>query len=240
LVTTFAPFALHSHRALSTTTKTTTAVTMMLVQFPAIDAVSVPVLPSMSFNVGIVSTLAKPGTWIVLLASLVILSSIRAAFLYIRPYTWTEGRKRISYVAIVDKEQKSPVGASPSASITGSQAVKEISRETTTTVSAPKMRSWLWGFVKWDILPPAAHPERGGWQPPSMQMQRIQRHQQSVRRPTSPTFQPPPPAIYESQVPLSMAKMIMSRHTFRRPASRPPPVRSTTVPQYQRRSPSMV
>jgi len=32
-----------------------------------------------------------------------------------------------------------------------------------------------------------------------------------------PRFQPPPPALYENPVPLSMAKMIMSRHTFRRP-----------------------
>ncbi|KAH0831230.1 hypothetical protein J3R83DRAFT_13812 [Lanmaoa asiatica] len=29
---------------------------------------------------------------------------------------------------------------------------------------------------------------------------------------TGPQFQPPPPALYESPVPLSMAKMIMSRH----------------------------
>ncbi|KAH7883029.1 hypothetical protein F5I97DRAFT_166673 [Phlebopus sp. FC_14] len=36
-------------------------------------------------------------------------------------------------------------------------------------------------------------------------------------RRSGPQFQPPPPALYESPVPLSMAKMIMSRHTFRRP-----------------------
>ncbi|KAG6380233.1 hypothetical protein JVT61DRAFT_8325 [Boletus reticuloceps] len=32
-----------------------------------------------------------------------------------------------------------------------------------------------------------------------------------------PQFQPPPPALYETPVPLSMAKIIMSRHTFRKP-----------------------
>lgn len=32
-----------------------------------------------------------------------------------------------------------------------------------------------------------------------------------------------------------MAKMIMSRHTFRRPAARPPPVRSARAVQYSRK-----
>ncbi|KAF4623223.1 hypothetical protein D9613_001391 [Agrocybe pediades] len=224
---------------------------MMLVQIPAIDAVSVPALPSLpslSFNLGIVSTLAKPSTWIVLLASLVILSSIRAALLYIRPPTWTEASKRVSYVSIIVKEKETPVGASPSASSipggVGSQAAA-LGKEKTSAVNASseasqtkKMSSWLWGLVKWDSLPPAAAiAERGGWQPPSSpQMQQIQRQTRRQR----PSFEQPLPALYESQVPVSMAKMIMSRHTFRRPASRPPPVRATNVPQYQRRMPSMV
>lgn len=37
-----------------------------------------------------------------------------------------------------------------------------------------------------------------------------------LRRP-GPQFQPPPPAVYQNPAPLSMAKLIMSRHTFRRP-----------------------
>lgn len=36
-------------------------------------------------------------------------------------------------------------------------------------------------------------------------------------RTLGPQFQPPPPALYENPVPLSMAKLIMSRHTFRKP-----------------------
>ncbi|KAG2159333.1 uncharacterized protein EDB93DRAFT_1075155 [Suillus bovinus] len=32
-----------------------------------------------------------------------------------------------------------------------------------------------------------------------------------------PQFTPPPPAVYQNPAPLSMAKLIMSRHTFRRP-----------------------
>jgi hypothetical protein len=41
-------------------------------------------------------------------------------------------------------------------------------------------------------------------------------------------------------VPASMAKMIMSRHIFRRPSSRPPPVRNANAPQYSKKLPSMV
>ncbi|KAG0703596.1 hypothetical protein DFH29DRAFT_916232 [Suillus ampliporus] len=37
-----------------------------------------------------------------------------------------------------------------------------------------------------------------------------------LRRP-GPHFRPPPPAVYQNPAPLSMAKLIMSRHTFRRP-----------------------
>ncbi|KAJ7291580.1 hypothetical protein C8J57DRAFT_1492042 [Mycena rebaudengoi] len=36
-----------------------------------------------------------------------------------------------------------------------------------------------------------------------------------------PPVECPPAAIYESQTPVSMEKMIMSRHTLRRPASAP-------------------
>jgi len=66
-----------------------------------------------------------------------------------------------------------------------------------------------------------------------------QPQQQRGRRP-GPAFDHPLPALYQSDVPVSMAKMIMSRHTFRRPTTRPPPVRTTSAPQYQRRTPSMV
>ncbi|PPQ68383.1 hypothetical protein CVT25_007921 [Psilocybe cyanescens] len=213
---------------------------MMLVQLPAMDAVSVsvPAFPSLpSFNLGIAHTLLKPTTWIVVLASLVILSSIRAALLYVRPPTWTEGRKRVSFVAIVKQESGStPVGASSSASETRSQGGKEkpTSKATTTAqTDVKKMSSCLWGLVKWDSLPAVpSRSGRGGWQQPSPQMQQ-------TRRP-GPAFDHPLPALYDTQVPASMAKMIMSRHTFRRPTSRPPPVRATNVPQYQRKTPSMV
>ncbi|KAH9479267.1 hypothetical protein JR316_0007855 [Psilocybe cubensis] len=202
-------------------------------------SVSVPAFPSLpSFNLGVAHTLLKPTTWIVVLATLVVLSSIRAALLYVRPPTWTEGRKRVSFVAIAKQESGSTsVGASSPASESRSQPGRE---KPSSKASEPaqtdskKTSSWLWGLVKWDSLP-AAPPrsERGGWQAPSTPQM------QQTRRP-GPAFDHPLPALYDTQVPASMAKMIMSRHTFRRPASRPPPVRATNVPQYQRRTPSMV
>ncbi|KAF5365287.1 hypothetical protein D9758_005336 [Tetrapyrgos nigripes] len=46
-----------------------------------------------------------------------------------------------------------------------------------------------------------------------------------------PTFDQPVPSIYQSQEPISMAKIIMSRHTFRRPAPpKPAPRRSKSLP----------
>lgn len=51
-------------------------------------------------------------------------------------------------------------------------------------------------------------------------------------RALGPQFQPPPPALYENPVPLSMAKLIMSRHTFRKPnPSRP---RGTSITSSKR------
>lgn len=45
-----------------------------------------------------------------------------------------------------------------------------------------------------------------------------------------PQFQPPPPAVYQNPAPLSMAKLIMSRHTFRRPNPNRPRKLSTASP----------
>ncbi|KAG1740408.1 uncharacterized protein EDB91DRAFT_348257 [Suillus paluster] len=49
-------------------------------------------------------------------------------------------------------------------------------------------------------------PERVGSLPGNWQLRRPGRQ-----------FQPPPPVVYQNPAPLSMAKLIMSRHTFRRP-----------------------
>jgi hypothetical protein len=62
------------------------------------------------------------------------------------------------------------------------------------------------------------------------QLQPVNMTWQTRRR--SPGFEPPLPALYDTQLPISMAKMIMSRHTYRRPSlSRPPP---RVVPSHTR------
>uniref|UniRef100_A0A0W0FBP3 Uncharacterized protein n=1 Tax=Moniliophthora roreri TaxID=221103 RepID=A0A0W0FBP3_MONRR len=53
-----------------------------------------------------------------------------------------------------------------------------------------------------------------------------------------PSFEQPLPAIYQSQEPISMAKMIMSRHTFRRPGQKMPR-RSASAPPTSSRPQSM-
>ncbi|KIM39642.1 hypothetical protein M413DRAFT_194458 [Hebeloma cylindrosporum] len=268
---------------------------MMLVQLPAMDAVPVPALPALPSWPSFLSSsgpLPKPSlcVWLLLLvASLVILSTIRAAFLYIRPprSTSTGGKLGISIVRVAsENERKVSSGLtaatiesvpSPSALVetktSVSSTVQEKSSKSTITSSPKeaekKVSSWLFGLVKWETLPALptfpslrqtnrntlsiSQTERGGWltSPPPHQQQHHMR--QSSRRFNHPRmsklslvvckselfyFIAPSPA-YSSDAPpgppVSMAKMIMSRHTFRRPASRPPPVRSANVVQYQRK-----
>ncbi|KAF8351968.1 hypothetical protein F5887DRAFT_1068342 [Amanita rubescens] len=62
-----------------------------------------------------------------------------------------------------------------------------------------------------------------------------------VRRP-GPAFETPLPALYQTEVPVSMAKIIMSRHTYRKPTPRPPSRSPSPTPQMQisKRPPSLV
>ncbi|KAG9308333.1 hypothetical protein JVU11DRAFT_12097 [Chiua virens] len=99
-----------------------------------------------------------------------------------------------------------------------------------------------WGSsLQWNTLPvsipfsltiPEKHsPEVGNGAGVSLSQKRSQILPVVNWRPrTAPQFQPPPPALYENPVPLSMAKMIMSRHTFRRPNPNRPRRSSTASP----------
>ncbi|ESK87987.1 hypothetical protein Moror_10834 [Moniliophthora roreri MCA 2997] len=80
--------------------------------------------------------------------------------------------------------------------------------------------------------PPPPPPPRG----PINQSQPQPVMSQSRR---GPSFEQPLPAIYQSQEPISMAKMIMSRHTFRRPGQKMPR-RSASAPPTSSRPQSMV
>ncbi|KAF8184440.1 hypothetical protein BJ912DRAFT_527257 [Pholiota molesta] len=240
---------------------------MMLVQLPAMDAVSTAALPSLSLGRFVPPSLAlfaRPSAWLALLASLVILSSIRAALLYVRPPPSTAHKAAVS-IASLAQDAKSEKGASAAeggstttVTASGSSTAPTSSTTTGTTglpTDTPQTRttSWLWGLVKWDALPslPVVRGQGRHWRPMSQQQQgqqqvQMQQHgvgqqqQQSGRRSPGPAFDHPLPALYQSGTPVSMAKMIMSRHTFRRPTARPPPVRSANAVQYQRRAPSMV
>ncbi|KAG7095638.1 hypothetical protein E1B28_006361 [Marasmius oreades] len=53
---------------------------------------------------------------------------------------------------------------------------------------------------------------------PTSNHTRSQKEQAMSFHRRGPTFEQPLPAIYQSQEPLSMAKLIMSRHTLRRPS----------------------
>ncbi|KAJ6587956.1 hypothetical protein B0H19DRAFT_1097561 [Mycena capillaripes] len=123
----------------------------------------------------------------------------------------------------------------------------------------PAPKSWLGGLLSWETLPPLSlsasfdvlpaipialsGPGSVTGPPPAMRGRHVYRGGRGVgfvRRPEAalsarPRIEAPLPAIYESQTPVSMAKMIMSRHTHRRP-SPPAPRRSASSPA--RRPPS--
>ena len=61
---------------------------MMLVQLPAIDAVAVAVhanVPWPPSAAAVAHALARPSVWLAFLATLVVLASIRAALVFLRP-----------------------------------------------------------------------------------------------------------------------------------------------------------
>ncbi|KAG6827716.1 hypothetical protein H0H92_010689 [Tricholoma furcatifolium] len=138
-----------------------------------------------------------------LLASLVVLSFIRAACLYLRSNTGTQ------------KQQQAQVQVQEKAA----DHVEE----------SRKRSSWAWGLLRWDRLPslPVSltipRNETNGVGVGMQEKRPLPQPWQPVRgRRGGPAFETPLPAIYQSSEPLSMAKMIMSRHTYRRPSSRPP------------------
>ncbi|KAJ7604672.1 hypothetical protein DFH06DRAFT_1253796 [Mycena polygramma] len=119
---------------------------------------------------------------------------------------------------------------------------------TRTLPPAPAKRtSWL-GLFSWETLPlpvPAVSASDltipialNAVPPPAMRGRHVYRGGRGVgfAAPRArANIEAPLPAIYESQTPVSMAKMIMSRHTYRRPtppspAPAPAPKRSASAP----------
>lgn len=156
-----------------------------------------------------------------LLASLFLLAVIRAALLFLRTRSSSSSQKQV-----LVQEQPKTVGQQ----------------------SSPSSSSWGLGFFTWDNLPTlpvslkvSENDMKGrgvGFVAP--QEPPVQPWQPGRR--VGPSFDHPLPAVYQTDVPVSMAKMIMSRHTFRKPTLRPPskPARGGSQMQYTRRPASMV
>jgi hypothetical protein len=146
---------------------------MMLVQLPAMD--NVPGLDRLSSFVlsdslsNLTHQLFNPTLWLTVLATLVILSSIRAAILFFRPTPSTSEKSLVSIIPGVGvvQVQKGVKGDSSNriGSTNGGVVMQGIREE--------KMSSWFWGLVKWDTLPAfprrdsramsASETERGRW-----------------------------------------------------------------------------
>jgi len=107
--------------------------------------------------------------------------------------------------------------------------------------SLEKSWNWSWQWERMNLSLPVSLsmgekdcPGIGGGTGVAVALQEQERHQrqqpthtpkarwQTHRRNVG--FEPPLPALYDTPVPMSMAKMIMSRHTYRKPSlNRPPP-----------------
>ncbi|GLB39683.1 hypothetical protein LshimejAT787_0701930 [Lyophyllum shimeji] len=143
-----------------------------------------------------------------LLASLVLLSFVRAAFLCLRSSVGNKAQQQVQ----VQVEGKS-----------GERQEESRQRRT----------SWAWGLLTLERLPTFSLPvsltmgqSDSNGRGVGMQQKRAEAPSQPWQPPRSrrggPTFETPLPALYQSDVPVSMAKMIMSRHTYRKPTNRPP------------------
>lgn len=202
-----------------------------------------------------------------MVAVFVLLSFVRALFIGLQEHlAFVRGRKALQMQKgpSPTASSASTPGAPPP-----SPTLKEMSITTPGEAALAQRRrptsSWLWGLVKWDTLPAfpvdvtaAASPsrrlsssaigagagvglgEKGKWKLQEMQQVRRSPPNGGHRRNGAATIERPLATLYQTDMPVSMAKMIMSRHTFRRPTSRPPPARAASV-QIQvapRRTPS--
>ena len=173
----------------------------MLVQLPAMDAVqglslthSLPSLSSFPDPFTILSHLTKPSVLLTFLASLVILSSIRAALLFMRPPPQQKGSVSFVHSVVMgsDKVVASMISPEPSptsSAVKGKQPEKSATTGTTTTDK--KTTSWCWGLLKWDSLPALPTSVRSRINgPPISETERIWQLEQRSRRP-GPAFDHP-------------------------------------------------
>ncbi|KAF5384220.1 hypothetical protein D9615_003457 [Tricholomella constricta] len=170
-------------------------------------------MPSMSFSWSSLILPSNSSILLSLLASLVVLSFVRAALLCLRTNVAKQSQQQIE-VQGEGKEAEPP------------------------RQQRQQRLSWAWGLFTWDSLPTVSLPvsltmveSDSNGRGVGMQRKPVesmtQRWQPTRSKRGGPAFETPLPALYQSDMPVSMAKMIMSRHTYRKPTNRPP---ARTVP----------
>ena len=136
---------------------------MMLLQLPAMDSVqglsladSLSSLFSLPGPFTIISHLAKPSVLLTFLATVVILSSIRAALLFVRPLPQQKGSVSLVQSVFVetDKVVVDVMNAGPSPTSIAVKGKKKPAIAAPPTMTDKKTTSWCWGLLKWDSLPP--------------------------------------------------------------------------------------
>ncbi|KAG2007011.1 hypothetical protein CC2G_014739 [Coprinopsis cinerea AmutBmut pab1-1] len=196
---------------------------------------SMPPLPLSMSDVDLTLSVFPSSSTILLslLAVFILTSFVRALWIGLR-----------EHLALVKEKRQQQQHSTPTQSLTSPTEKSAIASQGQDT--RPPTSSWLWGLLRLSALraPPSqseecAYPsEKQAWSQPQFQPRRPHLMSQVGRR-TGPAFDRPLPTLYESDIPVSMAKMIMSRHTFRRPSSRPPPARSASSIQIQRKTPML-
>ncbi|KAL9709230.1 hypothetical protein Ac2012v2_007584 [Leucoagaricus gongylophorus] len=158
-----------------------------------------------------------------LLISVFLLAFIRAALLFLWSWTSSSSEKQ-ALVHVQHQKNVEQQSASPPSSLPRRLNLFSWRNLPALPVSFKLNESDMKGQGV-DFVPPQ-QPIVQPWQP---------------GRRKGPAFEHPLPAMFQSDEPVSMAKMIMSRHTFRKPAQRPPARPKTgSQMQYTRRSASMV
>ncbi|KAG5730439.1 hypothetical protein E4T56_gene15768, partial [Termitomyces sp. T112] len=162
---------------------------MLLRQLPSSSmSISSMSLPSLAHSLP-----SNSSVLLSLLASFVLLSFVRVAFLCFSKYIGTQPQKQ-AQIQVEGKAADSSEG------------------------SRQHRSPWPWRRFTWGSLPslPVSLAVPGNethGKGVGMQEKRSPQPWQTVRgRRGGPTFETPLPALYQSKEPLSMAKMIMSRH----------------------------
>lgn len=191
---------------------------LLLRQLPAAP-MSMPV-PPISFDSDRLPSCTS--VFLSLLATLVLVSFVRAALLCLRGNVDSKLLQQ-SQVQVVEK------------AVERSDDAKQ------------RPGSWKWSLSSWKAvsvpslsLPLSLAPidkdsvRRGVGMQGKSETRRHEHWPAPRVRKGGPTFETPLPALYQSE-PLSMAKLIMSRHTYRKPTGRPP---SRLVVPSQKATPS--